>query len=144
MIKMAFCALRQNWRQFDRENGWLWLFGRSLTYLSSFALLAAQTATRALSQGTRTACRSRAEHEYTRRRSSRRKVGGNPKAALYFLTNLDQSETWTRSLASALIALHLLLCMYVCMYVCMYGNALCGVVCTAPLRTGHVCLTPKP
>ena len=32
---------------------------------------------------------------------------------------------------------------YLCMYVCMYGNALCGVVCPAPLRTGHVCLTPK-
>ena len=29
------------------------------------------------------------------------------------------------------------------MYVCMYGNALCGVVCPAPLRTSHVCLTPK-
>ena len=27
--------------------------------------------------------------------------------------------------------------------VCMYGNALCGVVCTVPLRTSHVCLTPK-
>ena len=28
--------------------------------------------------------------------------------------------------------------------VCMYGNALCGVMCTVPLRTSHVCLTPKP
>ena len=38
---------------------------------------------------------------------------------------------------------HLNLKFYVCMYVCMYGNALCGVVCPAPLRTSHVCLTPK-